>query len=111
MPTLFPYTTLFRSEEKQDANWKVERNDYKNIQFIFGNVRYRRTLMYDDNGKPHYPLDSWLGFRKKQRYSPLVEVKVAELASDSTYRESSRILNERSEERRVGKECISKELM
>ena len=81
-------------KEKQDANWKVERNDYKDIQFTFGNVRYRRTLMYDDNGEPHYPLDSWLGFRKRQRYSPLVEIKVAELASNSTYRESSRILNE-----------------
>src|SRR5690625_2066379 len=50
--------------------------------------------MYDENGEPHYPLDSWLGFRKKQYYSPLVEIKVAELASDSTYRESSRILRE-----------------
>src|SRR5690625_2374730 len=50
--------------------------------------------MYDENGEPHYPLDSWLGFRKKQYYSPLVESKVAELASDSTYRESSRILRE-----------------
>jgi len=81
-------------KEKQEANWKVARNDEKNIQFTFGNVRYRRTLMYDENGDPHYPLDSWLGFRKKQYYSPLVEIKVAELASDSTYRESSRILRE-----------------
>lgn len=81
-------------KEKQDANWKVERNDYKDIQFTFGNVRYRRTLMYDDNGEPHYPLDSWLGFRKRQCYSPLVEIKVAELASNSTYRESSWILSE-----------------
>src|SRR5690625_2071393 len=81
-------------EEKQKENWKIERNDEKNIQFIFGNVRYRRTLMYDDNEKPHYPFDSWLGFRKNQRYSPLVEIKVAELSSESTYRESSRILKE-----------------
>src|SRR5690625_5536333 len=81
-------------EDKQESKWKVARNDDKNIQFSFGNVRYRRTLMYDENGEPHYPLDSWLGFRKKQYYSPLVEIKVAELASDSTYRESSRILRE-----------------
>src|SRR5690625_2572509 len=81
-------------EEKQESNGKVARNDDTNIQFTFGNVRYRRTLMYDENGEPHYPLDSWLGFRKKQYYSPLVEIKVAELASDSTYRESSRILRE-----------------
>ena len=81
-------------EQKQSENWKVERNDPKGIQFIFGDVRFRRTLMYDDKGNPRYPLDEWLGLRKRQRQSPLVEVKVAELASKSDYRESARILKE-----------------
>lgn len=81
-------------EEKQQEGWKVERNDEKSLQFTFGNVCYKRTLMYDENGEAHYPLDEWLGFRKNQRYSPLVEVKIAELASNSTYRETSRILKE-----------------
>ena len=81
-------------EQKQEENWKVERNDEKGIQFIFGNVRYKRTLMYDDESNPRYPLDEWLGLRKRQRHSPLVEVKVAELASKSDYRESARILKE-----------------
>ncbi|WP_153011961.1 UPF0236 family transposase-like protein [Tepidibacillus decaturensis] len=35
-----------------------------------------------------------MGIQKNQRYSPFVEVKVAELASENTYRESSRILKE-----------------
>src|SRR5690625_5229579 len=81
-------------EQKQEENWKVERNDEKGIQFIFGNVRYKRTLMYDDKSNPRYPLDEWLGLRKRQCHSPLVEVKVAELASKSDYRESARILKE-----------------
>src|SRR5699024_2921014 len=81
-------------ERKRMKGWKVERNDEKNFQFIFGNLRFRRTLMYDEDGKAHYPLDDWLGFRKHQRHSPLVEVKVAELVSQNTYRESARILNE-----------------
>src|SRR5690606_1778398 len=81
-------------EQKQAENWKVERNDSKGIQFIFGDVQFRRTLMYDDKGNPRYPLDEWLGLRKRQRQSPLVEVKVAELASKSDYRESARILGE-----------------
>lgn len=81
-------------ENKQTENWTVERNDEKTIQFIFGSVRFKRTLMHDVNGNPHYPLDEWLGFIKHQRYSPLVEVKVAELASENTYRESARILKE-----------------
>ena len=33
----------------------------KSIQFIFGDVRYRRTLMYDKKGNPRYPLDEFLG--------------------------------------------------
>ena len=81
-------------EQKQAEGWKVERNDGKGMQFTFGEVRYKRTLMYDKNGDPRYPLDEWLGFRKRQKYSPLVEVKVAELASKNDYRESARVLKE-----------------
>ncbi|MBU5267837.1 hypothetical protein [Virgibacillus proomii] len=44
----------------------------------------------DENGHNHYPLDKWLGIRKYQRYHPLVEVKVAELASECTYRETAK---------------------
>src|SRR5690606_13684982 len=77
-------------EQKQAEHWTVERSYEKGIQFIFGDVRYKRTLMYDEKGNPRYPLDEWLGFRKRQRHSPLVEVKVAELASKSDYRESAR---------------------
>src|SRR5690625_2949931 len=80
--------------EKQAENWKVERNDGKGLQFIFGDVRFKRTLMYDESGCPRYPLDEWLGLRKHQRKSPLVEFKVAELASKSDYREVARILTE-----------------
>src|SRR5699024_11994498 len=77
-------------EQKQEEKWKVERNDGKSIQFIFGNVRFNRTLMYDDQNNPRYPLDEWLGLRKRQKQSPLVEIKVAESASKSDYREVER---------------------
>ena len=81
-------------EQKQEEKWKVERNDGKSIQFIFGNVRFNRTLMYDDQNNPRYPLDEWLGLRKRQKQSPLVEIKVAESASKSDYREVERTLKE-----------------
>src|SRR5690625_4135081 len=51
-------------QEKQTEHWTVERCDEKSLQFTFGHVRYRRTLMYDQEGQAHYPLDHWLGFRK-----------------------------------------------
>lgn len=81
-------------EQKQSEGWMVGRNDEKGITCTFGEVRFRRTLMYDQKGNPRYPLDDWLGFRKYQRHSPLVEVKVAELASRSDYRETARMLKE-----------------
>src|SRR5690625_4145693 len=58
-------------EQKQSESWKVERNDEKSMQFTFGSVRFKRTLMHDEDREPRYPLDEWLGFRKRQRYSPL----------------------------------------
>src|SRR5699024_6198494 len=81
-------------EQKQEEKWKAERNEGESIQFIFGNVRFNRTLMYDDQNKPRYPLDEWLGLRKRQKQSPLVEIKVAESASESDYREVERTLKE-----------------
>lgn len=79
---------------KQAAGWTVRRDDEKTVQFTFGAVCFSHTLMADENGETHYPLDEWMGIRSHQRQSPLVEVKVAELASESTYRETARILKE-----------------
>ncbi|MGG5252062.1 ISLre2 family transposase [Neobacillus sp. SM06] len=81
-------------KEKQKADWKVERNDPKTVQFTFGTIRFNHTLMHDNEGHPVYPFDELLGLRKHQRYSPLVEVKVAELASQNAYREVARTLKE-----------------
>src|SRR5699024_2390181 len=60
-----------------------------------GAVTYQRTLFKDvHDNKSIYLLDKWLGFRKYQRYSPLVEASEAELASESNYRESARRVSE-----------------
>jgi len=94
MSQIFTNINQVIKEEKQQEGWKVKRDDWKTVQFIFGPVRYRRTLMVDTNNQNHYPLDEWLGIRKYQRHSPLVEVKVAELVSKATYRDTAAILNE-----------------
>ncbi|MCI3028558.1 ISLre2 family transposase [Desemzia sp. C1] len=94
MGQIFTNLNQVIKEEKQREGWKVKREDWKTVQFIFGPVRYRRTLMMDQNHQNHYPLDEWLGIRKYQRHSPLVEVKAAELASKATYRDTADILNE-----------------
>lgn len=91
---IFTHLNQVIKEEKQREGWKVKREDWKTVQFIFGPVRYHRTLMADQDSKNHYPLDEWLGIRKYQRHSPLVEVKVAELVSKCTYRDTAEILRE-----------------
>lgn len=91
---VFTHINLILKTKRQQEGWKVKRSDWKTVQFIFGPVSFYRTLMVDENGENHYPLDEWLGIRNYQRYSPLVEVKVAELASELTYRETAKTLKE-----------------
>src|SRR5690625_7667682 len=83
---------------KDKARYKqflVERNDSRTIQFSLRAVTYQRTLFKDvHDNKSIYLLDKWLGFSTYQRYSLSVAVRVAELASESKYRESARILRE-----------------
>lgn len=92
MAEIFSMINQSIKEEKQRQGWKVKRNDERTIQYIFGPVRYKRTLMEDPKGNTRYPLDEWLGIKKYQRYSPLVEVQVAELGSDATYRDTSNFI-------------------
>jgi hypothetical protein len=92
METILAQINQTIKEEKQKQGWKVKRNDARTIQYVFGPVQYKRSLMEDPNGENHYPLDEWLGIESYQRYSPLVEVQVAELASDATYRDTAKFI-------------------
>ncbi|MDC3418334.1 ISLre2 family transposase [Aquibacillus salsiterrae] len=81
-------------EQKQAEGWTVIRDDDKTVQFTFGGVTFRHTSMRDKSGDCRHPFDEWLGLRKHQRHSALVEVKVAEMASETDYRETARVLKE-----------------
>ncbi|MEQ6378797.1 UPF0236 family protein, partial [Bacillaceae bacterium S4-13-56] len=81
-------------EQKQAEGWTVIRDDEKTVQFTFGGVTFRHTSMRDKKGNCRHPFDEWLGLRKYQRHSALVEVKIAEMASETDYRETARVLKE-----------------
>jgi len=81
-------------QRKQKDGWKPIHKDNKMLYLTFGPVKIKRTLMRNKQGESVYPLDEFLGLRKYQRYSSLVEVKIAELASQATYRETARVLSE-----------------
>lgn len=91
---VFTHMNTVIVKEKQAEGWTVERNDEREVQFTFGVVRFTHTLMHDLEGHAHYPFDEWAGLKKYQRRSPFVEVKVAEMATESTYRETARVLKE-----------------
>ncbi|WP_195276189.1 UPF0236 family transposase-like protein, partial [Heyndrickxia coagulans] len=79
-------------QKKLEEGWEYCRSDNRSVQFLFGSVTFKRSLMRDKRGNSHYPLDECLGLVPHRRYSPLVELKVAELASENTYREVANIL-------------------
>ncbi|MCZ0704667.1 hypothetical protein J2T56_003279 [Natronobacillus azotifigens] len=81
-------------KQKQQEGWTVIRSDEKTVQFTFGAVTFRHTSLRDKQGNCRHPFDEWLGIRKHQRHSSLVEVKVAEMASETDYRETARVLKE-----------------
>src|SRR5699024_9147427 len=81
-------------KKKQAEGWTVEKNDDREIQFTFGGVRFTHTLMHDLEGRAHYPFDEWAGFKKYKRRSPFVDVKVAEMAAEGTYRQVAHVLKE-----------------
>ncbi|KXG42671.1 UPF0236 family transposase-like protein [Tepidibacillus decaturensis] len=39
-------------KKRQDKGWKIKREDWKTVQFSFGAVRFRHTLMGDEKGTP-----------------------------------------------------------
>ncbi|WP_090926336.1 hypothetical protein [Salibacterium qingdaonense] len=47
-------------EAKKDEGWDVEKRDARTVLFLFGPVQYLRTLMTDQEGTSHYPLDERL---------------------------------------------------
>ena len=81
-------------EKKRNEGWTVVRSDNKTVNFTFGPVTFSHTSMRDKKGVCRYPFDEWLGIEKYQRYSALVEVKVAEMVTEMDYRETARVLSE-----------------
>ena len=75
-------------QDMQQKGYKCERKDTRNIQFLFGNVCFKRRL-WKKNKESVYPLDETLGFMKYVRYSPLVMMKASLLATQNTYQNSA----------------------
>jgi len=69
--------------------YEIDRVEKRTVQFVFGPVHLKRRRMRKKGEKSVIPLDSAIGLEKHKRYSPLVEMKAACLASDSVYRKAA----------------------
>lgn len=76
--------------EKRLEGWKRVRSDSRTLTFLFGPVEFTHTLMRTPEGDTVYPIHEFLGLRPRQKYTPAVELKVAETASKQTYRETAK---------------------
>lgn len=70
----------------KEQGYQVERLDKRSIQCVFGELVYRRRLMKAEGKKSLYPLDKELGIEAYQRNTTYMEWKIAQIASQSTYR-------------------------
>src|SRR5699024_4855427 len=75
--------------EYKEKGFEIDRIEERTVQFSFGPVVLKRRRMRKKGEKNIVPLDIAIGLEKHKRYSPLVEMKVVSLASDSVYRKAS----------------------
>lgn len=73
----------------KEQGYQVERLDKRSIQCVFGELVYRRRLMKAEGKKSLYPLDKELGIEAYQRNTTYMEWKIAQIASQSTYRNTA----------------------
>ncbi|MFT9014065.1 ISLre2 family transposase [Liquorilactobacillus mali] len=80
-------------ELEKDANVKVLRRDQRTIQFLFGEVTFKRRLVEETGGYHVYLLDRHLGIKPRKRYSPLLLAQVSGLASKGVMRTVASAVN------------------
>ena len=64
--------------QKRMLGWKRVRADQRYLTFLFGSVAFTHTLMKTPEGVSVYPIHDFLGLHPYQKYTPAVELKVAE---------------------------------
>ena len=80
--------------QKRMLGWKRVRADQRYLTFLFGSVAFTHTLMKTPEGVSVYPIHDFLGLHPYQKYTPAVELKVAELATTQPYRAVAKTLDE-----------------
>jgi len=80
-------------QDYKENGWEIAGTEPRTISFSFGPVTYKRRRMRKKGEKSVLALDRTLGLKKHKRYTPLVGMKAAHLASDSVYRKAADAIN------------------
>jgi hypothetical protein len=106
--------------QQRPSSWKVEGFRSRTIVTRFGEVRVRRRLYRDEQGKYHFLLDEYLRWPPGQTATPSLQESLVELATQKPFRQVSKTLTkltagvlstgtvylllEKTAERAIGKE-------
>lgn len=77
----------------KEKGYDIQKTMKRTVQFSYGAVEIRRRRMRKDGEKSIVPLDEAIGLEEYIRYSPLVEMKAAKVASDGVYRKAAEAIN------------------
>ena len=81
-----------RLREHSPAGWKVVGYRERTLVTLFGPVQIRRALYHDPQGKSRFLLDHALGWQPRVQATPALQLLLAQLGSEFSYRQVQRIL-------------------
>lgn len=81
-----------RLREHSPAGWKVVGYRERTLVTLFGPVQIRRALYHDPQGKSRFLLDCALGWQPRVQATPALQLLLAQLGSEFSYRQVQRIL-------------------
>lgn len=74
------------------AGWRVEGFRERRVMTRFGEVRIRRRLYRDEQGRGRFPLDELLGLPSNQLAVPVVTEKAIEIATEIGFKKTGKLL-------------------
>lgn len=77
----------------KEQGYEIQKTMKRTVQFSYGGVEIRRRRLRKEGKKSVVPLDEAIGLEEYIRYSPLVEMKAAKVASDGVYRKAADAIN------------------
>lgn len=93
LKSAFKQVDLELVHEYKEQGFEIDSVPCRTLQLSFGIVEINRHRMKKAGEKSVIPFDKAIGLKPRIRQSPLVEMKVAQMASDGAYRKAADAIN------------------